>query len=345
MTLVMAGCGGVERSEAASPAVSRELEAGERLLANLRQLTFDGQNAEAYFSSDGTRLIFQRNGEAESCDQQYTINVDGSGLRRVSNGLDRTTCGYYYESGDRILYSSTFHAGEACPPPPDYSQGYVWPLSDFDIYTALPDGSDLRRLTTEEGYDAEATLSRDGKTIVFTSVRDGDLDIYTMNVDGSNLRRLTTTLGYDGGPFFSPDGSRIVYRTWHPTTPEERADYTRLLGQSMVRPSQMEIWVMNADGSEQRQVTHLGGANFAPFFHPDGERIIFASNHRAPRLRNFDLYLINVDGSGLTQVTTSGEFDGFPMFSPDGTKLVFASNRYGSVEGETNIFIADWVEE
>lgn len=344
MTLVMAGCGGGERSEAASPAVSRELEAGERLLANLRQLTFDGQNAEAYFSSDGTRLIFQRTGEAESCDQQYTVNVDGSGLRRVSNGLGRTTCGYYYENDDRILYSSTFHAGEACPPPPDYSQGYVWPLSDFDIYTSLPDGSDLRRLTTEEGYDAEATLSRDGKRIVFTSVRDGDLDIYTMNVDGSNLRRLTTTLGYDGGPVFSPDGSMIVYRTWHPSTPEERADYTRLLGQNMVRPSEMEIWVMNADGSEQRQVTHLGGANFAPFFHPDGERIIFASNHRDPHLRNFDLYLINVDGSGLTQVTTSGEFDSFPMFSPDGTKLVFASNRYGSVEGETNIFIADWVE-
>jgi TolB protein len=346
LCLVLVGCG--EPGDE-TPAVSRDPEPGERSFANLRQLTFDGQNAEAYFSSDASRLIFQRTGEAESCDQQYTINIDGSGMRRVSNGLGRTTCGYYYQNDERILYSSTFHADEACPPPPDYSQGYVWPVSDHDVYTSLPDGSDLVRLTTEAGYDAEATLSPDGETIVFTSTRDGDLDIYTMNVDGSNVQRLTTTLGYDGGPFFSPDGSKIVYRTWHPTTAEAEADYTSLLAQNMVRPSTMEIWVMNADGSEQRQVTDLGGANFAPYFHPDGNRIIFASNHHVieadPRSRNFDLFLVNLDGSNLRQVTFTAVFDGFPMFSPDGTKLVFASNRHGVVEGDTNIFIADWVDE
>ena len=335
--------------EGGSLAVARETEAKEHFLTNLRQLTFVGQNAEACFSSDDTRLIFQSTGDAESYDQQYTIKVYGSGMQRVSNGLGRTTCGYYYQRDERILYSSTLHAGEACPTPPDFSQGYVWPLSDFDVYTALPNGRDLRRLTTEPGYDAEATLSPNGETIVFTSMRDGDLDIYSMNIDGSNVQRLTNRLGYDGGPFFSSDGSRIVYRAGYPSTSEEEADYTRLLSQNLVRPSQMEIWVMNADGSGKQQVTHLGGANFASFFHPDGNRIIFASNHHVieedPRSRNFDLFLVDLDGEHLRRITYSELFDGFPMFSSDGTKLVFASNRHGSVEGDTNIFIADWVEE
>ncbi len=349
LTALLAACGRGGDSDGGSLAVARETEANENSLANLAQLTFTGQNAEAYFSSDGSRLIFQRTGDAESCDQQYTINIDGSGMQRVSNGLGRTTCGYYYQRDERILYSSTFHAGEACPTPPDFSQGYVWPLNDFDVYTARPNGDDLQRLTTEPGYDAEATLSPDGETIVFTSMRDGDLDIYSMNVDGSNVQRLTDRLGYDGGPFFSSDGSKIVYRAGYPTTSQEEADYTRLLSENLVRPSQMEIWVMNEDGSGKQQVTHLGGANFAPFFHPDGNRIIFASNHHVvqedPRSRNFDLFLVDLDGGNLRQVTYTDVFDGFPMFSPDGTKLVFASNRYGSVEGDTNIFIADWVKD
>jgi Tol biopolymer transport system component len=341
----LAACGaGAERSEDSGPAVSRAPEAGERFLANLRQLTFGGQNAEAYFSADGTQLIFQRQESDTTCDQQYIINVDGTGMRRVSSGLGRTTCGYFYQSDERILYSSTFHVDERCPPPPDYSRGYVWPVNEFDIYSSLPDGSDLQRLTETPGYDAEAMLSPDGWTIVFFFNDTATTEIYTMNVDGTNVRRLTTTLGYDGGPFFSADGSMIVYRSWHPETPETAADYRSLLAENLVRPSRMEIWVMNADGSNQRQITDLGGANFAPFFLPDGRRIIFASNHEEPTSRNFDLYMINLDGSGLVPVTTSGEFDGFPMFSPDGTKLAFASNRHGSVAGETNLFIAEWVE-
>ncbi len=349
LTPLLAACNQGGDLEGGSLVVARETEANEHFLTNLRQLTFVGQNAEAYFSSDDTRLIFQRTGDAESCDQQYTIKVDGSGMQRISNGLGRTTCGYYYQRDERILYSSTFHAGEACPTPPDFSQGYVWPLSDFDVYTALPNGDDLQRLTTEPGYDAEATLSPNGEMIVFTSTRDGDLDIYKMNIDGSNVQRLTNRLGYDGGPFFSSDGSKIVYRGGYPETSEEEADYTRLLSQNLVRPSRMEIWVMNADGSGKQQVTHLGGANFAPFFHPDGNRIIFASNHHViredPRSRNFDLFLVDLDGEHLRRITYSDVFDGFPMFSSDGTKLVFASNRYGSEEGDTNIFIADWVED
>jgi TolB protein len=326
-------------------AVARATEPGETQLVNLRQLTFGGQNAEAYFSPDGKQLILQRTeSDSAGCDQEYIMNIDGTGLHRISNGLGRTTCGYFYDGGARVLYSSTFNVSPACPPRPDYSKGYVWAIPDFDIYTSKPDGSDLQRLTDNPGYDAESTLSPDGSTIVFTSLRNGDLDIYTMKVDGSDVRRLTTDLGYDGGPFYSPDGRLIVYRSQRPKTDAEVAEYKALLAEGLVRPTDLEIWVMNADGSGQRQVTALGGANFAPYFHPDGKRIIFASNHLNPQGRNFDLFLVNLDGTGVTQITTNTDFDGFPMFSPDGTKLVFASNRYGSVPGETNIFIADWVE-
>ena len=318
-------------------------ESGEVHLRNIRQLTFGGQNAEAYFSRSGTQLIFQRTPGDTGCDQQYVMNIDGSGLHRVSSGLGRTTCGYFYAGDARILYASTERTAAACPPRPDYSHGYVWALYDYDIFVADSSGARTRRLTRNPGYDAEGTLSPDGATIVFTSLRHGDLDIYTMRTDGSHLKRLTRTLGYDGGPFFSPDGKQIVYRAYHPQTAQDSADFRSLLAQHLVRPSQMDLWVMNADGSNQRQVTHLTGASFAPFFTPDGTRIVFASNFKEPQSRNFDLYLVNPDGTGLGQVTTSPEFDAFPMFSPDGTKLVWASNRHGSHPHETNIFIADWV--
>lgn len=314
-------------------------------LTNLRMLTRAGENAEAYFSADGTRLIFQGTRPGESaCDQIFVMQIDGSNVRRVSTGEGRTTCGYFFPSGDRILYSSTHQRDPACPAPPDYSRGYVWPIHQFDIFTARPDGSDLRQLTDHPGYDAEATISRDGSRIVFTSMRDGDLDIYTMDPDGGNVRRLTTEVGYDGGPFFSPDGTKIVYRAHHPRGEQELADYRSLLDAGLIRPTQLEIWIMDADGSNKRQVTDNGAANFAPFFHPSGDQVIFSSNMHEPRGRNFDLYLIDLATGELERVTTHGEFDGFPMFSPDGTKLVFASNRGAAREGDTNVFIADWVE-
>jgi Tol biopolymer transport system component len=319
-------------------------EPGEVHLHNVRQLTFGGQNAEAYYSTSGKLLIFQRQGPAEQCDQMFVMGVDGSGLHRVSSGRGRTTCGYFYDRDRRIFYASTEHASPTCPPRPDYSQGYVWALYDYDIYTANADGSGAQRLTTNPDYDAEGTLSPDGQTIVFTSLRNGDLDIYTMGVDGSNLKRLTTTLGYDGGPFFSPDGRRIVYRAYHPQTAADSLEYRSLLAKRLVRPTHMDLWVMNADGSDQHQVTHLPGASFAPYFHPDGRRIIFSSNYKSPESREFDLYLVNVDGTGLEQITTAPGFDAFPMFSPDGKHLVWASNRHGTAPHETNIFIADWGE-
>jgi TolB protein len=316
--------------------------AGERHLTNIRQLTTGGENAEAYFSRDGRRLIFQSTRDGRRCDQQFVMRVDGSRLRRVSNGTGKTTCGYFFDGDRKVFFSSTHAADTTCPPRPDFSQGYVWRLDPYDIYTADADGKRLTRLTDFGRYTAEGTLSPDGRKIVFTSLKDGDLDIYTMRTDGTELRRLTTTPGYDGGAFFSPDGRSIVYRAYHPADSTELADYRALLGRGLVRPSRMEIFLMDADGANQRQVTSLGGANFAPFFTPDGRRIIFSSNHTNPRGRNFDLWLVDGDGGNLEQVTTSPEFDGFPIFSPDGRQLVWASNRHATHPGETNIFIADW---
>ena len=310
-------------------------------LHNIRQLTFGGENAEAYFSHDGRRIIFQSTRDGRSCDQQFVMNVDGSNVRRISTGSGKTTCGYFFAGDQKIFFASTHAVDTICPPRPDPSKGYVWRLDPYDIYTANADGSNLTRLTSYGVYTAEGTLSPDGKTIVFTSLKDGDLDIYTMGADGSNVRRLTNTPGYDGGAFFSPDGSHIVYRAWHPRD-TALATYRELLSQRLVRPNRMEIWIMDADGSNQHQITNLGGANFAPYYTPDGKRIIFSSNYKSPRSRNFDLYLVKLDGTELEQVTTHPEFDGFPMFSPDGKQLVWAANRSGASIGELNIYIADW---
>ncbi|MFI5057246.1 MAG: TolB family protein [Candidatus Acidiferrales bacterium] len=323
----------------------------ERHLGNVRQLTFGGQNAEAYFSSDDKYLIFQHQGNGVPCDQIYTMPVetpDGkpAAPKLVSTGKGRTTCGYFFPAGDRILFSSTHAASVACPPKPDYSQGYVWPIyNTYQIYTARPDGSDLGQLTDSPGYNAEATITRDGKRIVFTSTRNGDIDIYTMNADGSDVRQLTHEMGYDGGAFFSNDGKKIVYRAEHPKTEKEAADYKELLARGLIRPGNLEIWVMDVDGNHKRQVTRNGAANFAPYWLPDGKRIIFASNMADPKQgRDFDLYLINEDGTGLERITYYPDFDSFPMFSSDGKRLVWASNRNGTAPHETNIFIADWVE-
>ncbi|HEX8264086.1 MAG TPA: hypothetical protein VF596_01580 [Pyrinomonadaceae bacterium] len=317
----------------------------EKRLRNVRQLTFGGENAEAYFSFDGKRLIFQSKREPYQCDQIFTMNIDGSNIRRVSNGEGRTTCSYFFKNGKRVLFASTHAKAKECPPPVDYSKGYAWAIyPSYDIFTAKSDGSDLKALTNSPGYDAEATVSPNGKQIVFTSTRDGDLDLYAMDADGKNVRRLTTELGYDGGAFFSPDGKQIVYRSYHPKTPEQTARYKQKLAENLIEPTVFELWVMNADGSNKRQVTKFGAASFAPFFTPDGKRIVFSSNLENPKGRNFDLYLVNTDGTNLERITYSEQFDGFPMFSPDGKKLVFASNRNAAQRGDTNIFIADWVE-
>jgi TolB protein len=315
----------------------------ETFLENARQLTFGGQNAEAYFSFDGSQLVFQASGEYP-CDQIFTMAIDGSGKRLVSTGKGRTTCAYFLPGDERIVFASTHLGGDECPPEPDRSEGYVWPIyPSYDLFTVAADGSDLQRLTATPGYDAEATVSPDGRRMVFTSMRDGDLELYAMDLDGGNLLRLTNEKGYDGGAFFSPDSKLICYRASHPKDEESLTRYERLLEKGLVEPRALDLYVMNVDGTNRRQVTNNGKANFCPFFTPDGKHLIFASNMGDPRGREFDLYLVSIDGGDPIRVTYSADFDGFPMFSPDGKKLVFASNRNGSEPHETNVFIADWM--
>ncbi len=338
----------------------------EKHLRNVRQLTFGGSNAEAYFSADGKKIIFQSTRGDLQCDQIFIMNADGSDQRMISTGKGRTTCAYIYPHNDKILYSSTHLADPACPPRPDYSKGYVWAVyPGFDIFTQadvlMPrphlDGCSKlkhkpnvdpcapKQLTKTPGYDAEATISEDGKKIVFTSMRNGDLDIYSMNADGKNVKQLTHELGYDGGPFYSKDRKWIVYRAYHPKTDAEIAEYKDLLKQNQIRPTTLEIWLMKADGSGKRQLTNLNAASFAPSFFPDGKRIIFATNVGSTGgMGNFELYTIKVDGTGLERITFSDGFDGFPMFSPDGKQLVWISHRNGKAPHETNVFIADWAE-
>jgi TolB protein len=321
----------------------------EKHLRNVHQLTFGGQNAEAYFSADGKKIIFQSSHGDVKCDQIFIMNTDGSDQHMVSTGKGRTTCSYFYPSGKKILYASTHLASPECPPKPDYSKGYVWGVyAGYDIFTADPDGSNLKQLTNTPGYDAEATISLDGKKITFTSLRNGDLDIYTMDADGKNVKQLTHELGYDGGPTFSPDGKWIVYRAYHPTSEAEIADYKDLLAKNLIRPISLEIWLMKSDGSDKKQITNLGAASFGPAFTADGKKIIFSSNydpatHATGGEGNFELWMMNPDGSGMERITYSDGFDGFPMFSPDGKKLVWASNRNAKAPHETNVFIADWV--
>jgi TolB protein len=326
-----------------SPAVTHDPLPEETHLANLRQLTFGGENAEAYLSFAEDQLIFQSTRDGLGCDQIFTMRLDGSHVKMVSSGKGRTTCSYFLPGDQKILYASTHAAADDCLPPPDRSKGYVWKLYDeYDIYVANADGSGVQVLSASPGYDAEATVSPKGDTIIFTSTRDGDPELYVMNLDGSDVRRLTNAPGYDGGAFFSLDGSKIVWRANRPEGADELAKYNELRTEGLVRPTRLELMIMNADGSEQRQITRNGAANFGPFWHPDGRRIIFSSNVADPQGRDFDLHLVDAQSGEAERITFAEQFDGFPMFTSDGKQLVFASNRHHATEGDTNIFIAEW---
>jgi len=316
----------------------------ERHLTNIRQLTFGGLNAEAYFDSTGTRLVFQSTRPPFDCDQIFTMAADGRDVQLVSPGNGRTTCAYFFPDRPRLLYASTHFDHATCPPPPDRSRGYVWPVyPSYEIVTANLDGTDLKRLTQAPGYDAEAVVSPDGRSIVFCSARDGDLDLYLMDADGGNVRRLTDRLGYDGGPFFSWDGRHIVYRSYYPESREEQDAYRAGVARFEVRPAVMDLYVMRSDGREPRKVLANGGANFAPFMLPDSQQIIFSSNMHDPFRRTFSLYLVRADGSGLERVTYAEDFASFPMISKDGQRLVFCSTRNARGPREINVFIADWI--
>ncbi|MCA8973732.1 MAG: PD40 domain-containing protein [Planctomycetes bacterium] len=367
-TLALAACTGpVEMLHQGQPLVAPaafEIKAGkpvdslpgERHLANVRQITFDGENAEAYWSNDGTRLILQRRNAEMAADQIYMIDLRTGDMKQVSTGTGRTTCSYFMQGDKRIIFASTHHHGAAPPPVVKLGHGgYVWAVHrEYDLFTANPDGSDLQQLTSTPGYDAEATLCPVTGAIVFTSVRDGDLELYTMEPDGSDVRRITNRPGYDGGAFFSHDGSKLVLRSAFPKDADEAKADAELLGQALVRPSHMEITVCDRDGGNFRQVTNNGAANFGPYWMPDDKRIIFVSNFRGVEemrktgdhtaARNFDIFVIDEKGGEPEQITFQSEFDGFPMFSPNGKYLAFSSNRFNNKEGETNVFIAEWVE-
>jgi TolB protein len=312
-------------------------------LSNLQQLTHGGQNAEAYWSPDGRRLIFQSTRPGFECDQIFIMNADGSDQKLVSTGKGRTTCGYFLADGKHIVYASTHEAGDACPTPPDRSKGYVWGVfSGYDIYLATDNGKIEKKLTSAAGYDAEATVNWKTGKIVYTSLDSGDLDLWTMKPDGSQKKRITTSPGYDGGAVFSRDGKRLAWRANHPSTPETLARYKELLAANLTTPMKMELMVADDDGKHSRQITNFGCASFAPTFTPDGKRIVFASNKNKCDSREFELFSIGLDGTGLEQITDFGGFTSFPEFSPDGKKLVFCSDRNAKERYEFNIFTGDW---
>ena len=312
-------------------------------LDNLKQLTFGGQNAEAYWAPDGKRLIFQSTRDKLECDQIFVMNADGSDQHMVSTGKGRTTCAYFLKDNKHILYASTHEAGDACPPSADRSKGYVWAVyPSYDIFLATDDGKIAQKLTSANGYDAEATVNWKTGKVVYTSMQSGDLELWSMNSDGSGKKQITRSEGYDGGPVFSRDGRKIAWRANHPGTPDTLKKYRDLLAENLTTPMKMELFVSDADGGNARQITSFGCASFAPTFTPDGKKILFSSNKQECDSRKFELFLINTDGTGLEQVTNFGGFTSFPEFSPDGKKLVFATDKDAKQRYEFNIFTADW---
>lgn len=308
---------------------------------NVRQLTTNGTHAEAYWAPDGSKLVLMGLRQGDRADQIYTLVLNSGELKRISNGQGKKTCGYFLRDG-RLIYSSTHHHSADPPPPPDRSKGYGWPLyRTFDIFRRERDGS-LTQLTNSDGYDAESTASPDGKRIVFTSHREDGIGLWTMNIDGTGLKQVTQREGYAGGAFFSPDSRRLVYRAFYPDTEEEKAQYRKMVRERMLRPVNLEIYVSDADGSNERQLTDNGHTNWAPVFHPNGRAIVFMSNKDQEKKRYFSLYEMDLEGKNVRRLTHGEHFDGFPHFSPDGKRLVFVSDRNAKSRRDLNVFLADW---
>ena len=324
-------------------AAALTLSAQSKHLENMKQLTFGGQNAEAYWSPDGRRLIFQSTRDPYKCDQIFLMNADGSDQHLVSTGKGRTTCAYFLKDNKHIVYASTHEADPECPPPPDRSKGYLWGVfAGYDIFLATDKGEIVKKLTDAPGYDAEATINWKTDRIIYTSMASGDLDMWTMKPDGSDKKRLTMLPGYDGGAFYSRDGKHIIWRANHPQQHEALQKYRDLLKDNLVAPMKMEIFIADKDGKNEKQLTSFGCASFAPAFTPDGKKIVFSSNKHNCDGRKFELYMMNLDGSGLEQVTDFGGFTSFAEFSPDGKILVFASDYQAKSRYEFNIFTATW---
>lgn len=337
---------------AQAPADNLERE----LLTRIRRLTLEGRRAgEGYWAPDGRRLVFQSERDPDNPFYQiYTLDLTSGDVERVSPGVGKTTCAFFDPTTLDILFASTHHD----PKSADYQREelefratgqerrYSWDYDpEMELYVKSAEDGSLRRLTDARGYDAEASFSPDGQWIAFTSTRgayDRELspaeqrqletdpsyfaEIYLVRADGdpTTLRKLTDVPGYDGGPFFSPDGERIVWR---------RFDEAGLIA---------DIWTMNLDGSDARQVTDFGAMSWAPYIHPSGEYLIFASNKLG--FENFELFMVDVDGTKEpVRVTYTEGFDGLPVPSPDGKRLAWTSNRAGGREGQ--IFLAEWNHE
>ncbi len=332
----------------------RTVPGEDAFLTGVRQLTFEGRRAgEGYFRADGKALVFQSEREPRNpFFQIYTMDLETGDVLRVSPGIGKTTCAWFHPDGRRVLFASTHDDPDAVAKQKaelkareeGRERRYSWDYDEyFDIYLYDTRKKTSTNLTGVRGYDAEGSISPDGKWVVFASNRrayDGSmteaekvrfehdpavmLDLYRMKIDGSRVERLTDVLGYDGGPFFSPDGKRICFRRFG------------------LDGATAEIMTINADGSDAKRLTKMGALSWAPYYHPSGKYLIFATNEHG--FANFELYLIDVEGrSKPVRVTDTAGFDGLPVFSPDGKQLAWTSNR--TPDKTSQIFIGEWDHE
>jgi Tol biopolymer transport system component len=330
---------------------ARAEEIESKLLSGVRQLIFEGRRSgEGYFAPDGKKLIFQsEREEGNPFYQMYVLDLESGETSRVSPGIGKTTCGFFQPGNSRVLFASTHHdpgAEEKQKAELEFrasgkERRYSWDYDPaMDVFSADENGKDLQRLTTAEGYDAEAAYSPDGKQIVFSSLRSAYEqplspedrarmekdpawfgEIYIMDADGSNQRRLTNTRGYDGGPFFSPDGERIIWRRF-----DEKGMHA-------------DVFTMKTDGSDVRRLTAFGSMSWAPYLHPTGQYAVFTSNKLG--FENFELFIVDAAGEHEpVRVTYTDGFDGLPVFSPDGKRLSWTSNR--TSDRKSQIFLGEW---
>lgn len=351
--LIVGGIGSVP-PVAAEGTETADASAEARFLTRVRQLTFEGRRAgEGYFSTDGSRMVFQSEREpGNPFFQIYELDLTTGDSRRVSPGVGKTTCAFFRPGSGDILYASTHHD----PHSREHQQAeidfrasgqkrrYDWDFDvEMELYVAVAGADEPRRLTSSRGYDAEGSYSPDGRWIVFTSNRSGYqgelapdeqsrletdpsffAEIYRMRADGGGVERLTRQTGYDGGPFFSPDGEWIFWR---------RFDEQGLIA---------DVWRMKADGTAAERLTGFGSMSWAPFPHPSGKYLFFTSNKLG--FGNFELFIVDAAGDKEpVRVTFTDGFDGLPVPSPDGRRLSWTSTRRS--EGQGQIMLADWNHE
>jgi len=348
---------GQGRAEPAGPMrrVDHLIEKGEAHFKHLWQVTSGGENTRPRWSPDGDQIAYQFSNLALGieCDLVRVQDLDTGRLDRVSSGNGVSNVGGYLKGGRQVIFASTHAIQSDCPAPPDQALGHVRSLDPaYDLYVVDLDSHDSRVVVDDAGHDAQASVSPGGDRIVFCSLRSGDAELWSCDSNGGELRQLTRSPGHEADPQWSADGSRIVFAATDFDPLREDAHlgkYRDQLARWSAAPGSMKIEVMAADGAERRTVTAPGKANWDPCFTPDGQRIVFVSNHHGEGQHptSYDLFLVDLDGSNLERVTYFDEgigrqFDGFPSFSADGRYLAFSSNRGAGQIGETNVFVAEW---